>query len=117
MGTRHDHVALWKKGQSGNPSGRPKVVHEVQELARQHAPAAIAALAEIVAKGENEQARISAATALLDRGFGKPAQTIHATHQRLASDLNEAELLAIATGRGPAAAYAKEREGETGPVH
>jgi two-component system, NtrC family, sensor kinase len=31
----------WQKGQSGNPGGRPKVLQEVEEAARQHTPAAI----------------------------------------------------------------------------
>jgi hypothetical protein len=35
----------FRKGQSGNPDGRPKVMGDVQELARQHAPAVIVELA------------------------------------------------------------------------
>jgi hypothetical protein len=34
--------------ESGNPGSRPKVLGEVQELARQHAPSAIAELARLV---------------------------------------------------------------------
>jgi len=60
-------------GQSGNPSGRPKVVAHIQELARQHAPQALAALVEIATSGVSENARVAAACALLDRGYGKPA--------------------------------------------
>lgn len=45
------------------------------ELARAHAPAAIKTLADIAAKGESETARVSAANALLDRGFGRPTQS------------------------------------------
>jgi hypothetical protein len=32
------------KGKSGNPGGRPKVLGDVQELARQYAPTAIVEL-------------------------------------------------------------------------
>ena len=66
----------FEKGQSGNPGGRPKVVAEVRELARQRAPEAIAALVQIMTEGKSEAARVAAATALLDRGWGKPTQPI-----------------------------------------
>lgn len=66
----------FKPGQSGNPSGRPKSDHRIQELARQHTPLALQTLADICANGEVESARVSAAIALLDRGWGKPPQAI-----------------------------------------
>lgn len=67
----------FQKGQSGNPGGRPKVVGDVQELARQHTPDAIETLASIMRDGEAAPAaRVAAANAILDRGYGKPAQHI-----------------------------------------
>jgi hypothetical protein len=62
----------FKPGQSGNPGGRPKVVAEVQDLARQHAPAAIVELARLALKAKNETVRVAAIRELLDRGYGKP---------------------------------------------
>jgi hypothetical protein len=39
----------FQKGVSGNPGGRPKVLGDVQELARQQSPHAIDTLAEFCA--------------------------------------------------------------------
>jgi len=62
----------FRPGQSGNPGGRPRVAGEIRDLARQHTATALATLAEIAERGENESARVAAASALLDRGWGKP---------------------------------------------
>jgi hypothetical protein len=60
----------WVKGVSGNPSGRPRVVADIQALARAHGPAAIRTLAECL---KDPKHKVAAAIALLDRGFGKVA--------------------------------------------
>ena len=67
----------FKKGQSGNPGGRPKVVAEVRELARAHTGEAVQTLVSIMTNTKAAPAaRVSAANALLDRGYGKPPQHI-----------------------------------------
>ncbi len=63
-------------GVSGNPGGRPRGVAEIRDLARQHTKTALDALAEIATAGKSESARVSAAAALLDRGYGRPTQPI-----------------------------------------
>jgi hypothetical protein len=63
------------KGKSGNPGGRPRENSEIKELARKHGPAAIKRLVELM-KGSDPRVAVAAAQALLDRGYGKPAQAI-----------------------------------------
>ena len=67
----------FRKGQSGNPGGRPKVVAEIKELAREHTAEAIETLVSIMNDAKSAPAaRVSAANSLLDRGYGKPPQHI-----------------------------------------
>ena len=47
---------------------------DIRSLARSHTNMAIKILAGIAKDGTNEAARVSAAIALLDRGWGKPPQ-------------------------------------------
>jgi HEAT repeat protein len=65
----------FRKGQSGNPGGCPKEVAEIKALARRHGPAAIQKLVEHL---ESDDGKLSqaAAIALLDRGYGKPGQSM-----------------------------------------
>ncbi len=62
-------------GQSGNPGGRPKENSEVKELARSHGRRAIEKLASLI-DSKDERTSVAACQALLDRGYGKPAQAI-----------------------------------------
>ena len=70
----------FQPGTSGNPGGRPKGLSEVIALAREHTELAITTLVDIAKQTKAAPAaRVAAASALLDRGWGKPAQAIQAT--------------------------------------
>jgi len=53
----------------------------VASLAREHTEKAIKKLAQILETGQSETAQIQAATALLDRGWGKPLQATENKHE------------------------------------
>lgn len=53
-----------------------KSLTEIRSLARSYTEMAIQSLAGIAQNGESESAKVAAANALLDRGWGKPAQPI-----------------------------------------
>jgi hypothetical protein len=94
------HGGQFKPGQSGNPGGRPKVVGEVTSLARECTVESVETLREIMRnKKAPAQARVAAANSLLDRGYGKPAQSLDVgLTRKVFDDMSDAELAAIAGG-------------------
>lgn len=66
-----------RKG-AGRPKGAVnKVTQDVREMAQKYGPSALATLAEIMTSEEApESARVAASRELLDRAYGKSAQSI-----------------------------------------
>jgi hypothetical protein len=73
---------------------------DIQELARQQSPDAINTLADIMRNEHSPPAaRVVAANALLDRGYGKPTQPISQTLAKVdPSSMSDEELAAIVRG-------------------
>ena len=109
----------FKKGQSGNPSGLPKnppsperrleeqarreVYREVSNIvveARKYSGLAVDTLVALAKDGQTDNSRFSAAVELLNRGYGRPAQSLDlhlsadAITKRL-TDMTDSELAAL----------------------
>ena len=66
-----------RPGAGRKPGQVSKAKIDIAERAKTHGDAALQTLAEIMAsKDEPASARVAAANALLDRGYGKPAQSL-----------------------------------------
>lgn len=76
----------FKPGESGNPGGRPKrpatieahrIITDVKAAARSHTADAFQTLADAMQSEKAPwAARVAAANAILDRGWGKPTQAL-----------------------------------------
>jgi hypothetical protein len=90
----------FKKGQSGNPSGRPKRSPELKALLKSQEFPSIRRLIRERNNLKNPPAiRIAAANSLLDRSLGRPTQVVHSTVERRDKfSMSDAELQEIAAG-------------------
>lgn len=68
-----------KKQRPGLPLSRPCTPQDIIDKARQYGPACIEALVDVMTDGDTAASRVSAANALLDRGFGKVGQPLEVT--------------------------------------
>jgi hypothetical protein len=103
------------KGRSGNPGGRPenppefapntddsdgadrRTVGNIVTEARKFSGLAVDTLVELM-DNHTDSTRFAAATALLDRGYGRPAQDLHLSADVITkrlSDMSDAELAAL----------------------
>lgn len=92
----------WLPGQSPNPGGRPKSAGRMRELAAQYGDKALLTLVALL-DHKDYRARLGAAEALLNRGFGRPAQSVDITFTQAdlaaaISGLTDDEKRAVALG-------------------
>lgn len=77
---------------TGNPTGRPKgsttrQTLDVKELAQDFTEEAVLALAEIMRQSDSDASRVAAIKELLDRGHGRPKQSVEANVAATFSEL------------------------------
>ena len=81
-GGKRDGAGRKKGSKDTKPRSSPVIIapaqekRELREAARQFTEDALKTLAAICNQGQSEAARVSAACALLDRGYGKPTQQL-----------------------------------------
>ena len=87
----------FQKGQSGNPGGRAKkAVGDLSAEARKYAGLAIETIVQICTEAKADRDRLAAARELLDRGFGRPVQSIDLIMMgRKLTELSRDELVAL----------------------
>ena len=75
-----EETGQFKKGQSGNPGGRPRKDIRLVELAQEQTQKALDTLVRIMGDEEAPHAaRLTAANSILDRAHGKPRQALEHT--------------------------------------
>ena len=76
-----------KREGAGRPSGAKNIAtaelkRSLSELAREYTDDALSALFEVARHGRSERARVAAAIAILDRGYGKPCASNKGQHAK-----------------------------------
>jgi hypothetical protein len=111
-GGKREGAGRKKGSKDRKPRSSPIIIanaqekRELREAAREYTERALKTLAAICSEGQSEAARVSAACALLDRGYGKPTQQVETGSPGEFSRLSDEELDAqIAEGIEHVAAH------------
>jgi hypothetical protein len=98
---------VFKKGQSGNPTGLPqkpetiekrRIAKDIRDLCRSHTLDAVNALIDVLnSKSSPPAARVAAANSILDRGWGKAQIEVNATVTAY-DKMSDIELVKLITG-------------------
>jgi len=97
-GGKREGAGRKKGSKDRKPRSSPIIIapaqekRELREAARQFTNDALKTLAAICNEGESEAARVSAACALPDRGYGKPTQQVETGSPREFSRMTDEEL-------------------------
>ncbi|MGI9489335.1 MAG: hypothetical protein ACR2RF_26295 [Geminicoccaceae bacterium] len=95
---------------------KPKTTMDIRSMARQYTDTAIKTLVSIAGCSKSQpSARVAAASALLDRGWGRPKQEMTIEHRKSLGELTDAELEAIARGEPHGSEGVAEAENGAGP--
>jgi len=65
-----------RKGAGRKKGKLSEAKRQIADMAKEHGEAALSVLVEIATQGESDAARVSAANAILDRGYGKAPQAL-----------------------------------------
>lgn len=96
--TRDDHGRLLP-GFSGNPSGRPRVVAQIRDMALKAAPAAFEKVCDLV-QSVDERIALAASQEILNRAYGRPIQAIDSDKTVRTIDMTALYLAAVKTVNG-----------------
>jgi len=97
-GGKREGAGRKKGSKDRKPRSSPIIIanaqekRELREAAREYTERALKTLAAICSEGQSEAARVSAACALLDRGYGKPTQQVESGSPGEFSRLSDEEL-------------------------
>jgi hypothetical protein len=110
--------ASFKPGNRANPGGRPKAIISLVELARAQTEESIKTL--VAVRDDTTApaaARVGASNALLDRGWGKPAQAVTQTieQRRNIREWTTEQLIAYLNERRDSDGAAEEASGDPEP--
>lgn len=94
----------WQRGQTGNAGGRPKITlpdgRTLAEVAREHTIAAVETMVTVMSDQQAPPAaRVSAASTLLDRGWGRANQVVEFGGLPLEPDYNDPDAARVSIAR------------------